>query len=606
MESNSSSQADSKTKKGAVYAALIFAAGPFISYAFVEIMECNNPFLLLNAEAILLNFGLYISLFLTVWLISGKIRFSCRASSGFCFAWGVANHYVYIFRGRAIFPCDLLSLRTAGNVAGGYNYAPDSYLISGIVIFIAYMVLTHFIPKERKRTFPGWKLFTVCAASAAAFLFVFFGTNFLQDTEIYVQQWNTTQNGFFLNFAAAVRYSFVTAPDGYSSEAAAQIAADSEVSSADSTGTSSETVTKPQNLIVIMNESFADMTMYSGLQFSEDPTPFLHTLTGSDNTISGMMFSPVTGGGTANVEFEYLTGASLSFLPSETVAYQLYMYNGAQSLVSRAAAMGYHTIAFHPYDASGWNRTSVYKWLGFDEQHYEDSVEDPEYIRKYISDSSDYKQIYKWTDETEEPVFLFNVTIQNHSGYSQGWENLSPNVSLTEGGLMEDTQYLSLMHRSDEALKELISHYENSDENTMIVFFGDHQPPLSDHFFRTAYGKSLESRTTQEVMEEYEVPFFIWANYDIPEKQDVKISSNFLGVLTAQEAGFTLSGYESFLSGVMDRLPVITTSGIISSDGQSYQRSTELNAEQQELYRRYSYLSYNYLFDKSGRLTSFY
>ena len=107
-------------------------------------------------------------------------------------------------------------------------------------------------------------------------------------------------------------------------------------------------------------------------------------------------------------------------------------------------------------------------------------------------------------------------------------------------------------------------------------------------------------------MEEYEVPFFIWANYDIPEKENVEISSNFLGVLTAQEAGFTLSGYESFLSGVMDELPVITTSGIVSSDGQIFGKASELNAEQQELYRRYSYLSYNYLFDKSGRLESFY
>jgi hypothetical protein len=82
-----------------------------------------------------------------------------------------------------------------------------------------------------------------------------------------------------------------------------------------------------------MNESFADLAgVLPNLKLSADPLPFYHSLT--KNTVKGTMISPVTGGGTANVEFEYLTGDSLAFLPSSTVAYQLYLYDGAPSLVS--------------------------------------------------------------------------------------------------------------------------------------------------------------------------------------------------------------------------------------------------------------------------------
>lgn len=88
-------------------------------------------------------------------------------------------------------------------------------------------------------------------------------------------------------------------------------------------------VTRPVNIIAIMNESFADLTIFEGLELEEDPTPFLHSMT--ENTIKGWMYSPVTGGGTASVEFEYLTGFSTLFQPPHTVAYQLYVEEGMPS-----------------------------------------------------------------------------------------------------------------------------------------------------------------------------------------------------------------------------------------------------------------------------------
>ena len=125
----------------------------------------------------------------------------------------------------------------------------------------------------------------------------------------------------------------------------------------------------------------------------------------------------------------------------------------------------------------------------------------------------------------------------------------------------------------------------------MVVFFGDHQPPLKNAFYEELYGKPLADRTTQEVLQQYAVPFFIWANYDIEERQDVVISPNFLGVLTAQTAGLPLTGYMEFLADLYEVMPAVTPVGFVTADGQFLKKS-ELNEEQRDWLRNYEILNY--------------
>ena len=188
-----------------------------------------------------------------------------------------------------------------------------------------------------------------------------------------------------------------------------------------------------------MNESFADLTLFDTLDVDQDPTPFLRTL--NENTVKGWMYSPVTGGGTASVEFEYLTGFSTIFQPPHTVAYQLYVEENMPSLAALSRACGYATTAFHPYKSSGWNRPVAYDYLDFDHQLYEEDVKDPWRIRSYVSDLSDYERIYQVTEEANAqglPAFVFNVTMQNHSGYSQGWKNLERAIQVGSGQRIAD------------------------------------------------------------------------------------------------------------------------------------------------------------------------
>ena len=141
---------------------------------------------------------------------------------------------------------------------------------------------------------------------------------------------------------------------------------------------------------------------------------------------------------------------------------------------------------------------------------------------------------------------------------------------------------------------------------TLIVFFGDHQPSLSNDFYEALYGKKLHERTTEEVLRQYAVPFFLWANYDIPEQRDVHISSSLLGVLTAQTAGLPMTGWMNFLSDLYQQIPVITPVGYQTADGTVVQHADQLTPQQQEWLRNYETLAYCALKDPSEETDRFF
>ena len=564
---------------------VVLLLGPWACLWMVEILNQNDVFQDLYAWQVLMNLIWYYILFAVCRLILGRNRRAAALAVSLAFFIGLVNHYVLRFRGRILFPADVAAWRTAANVADGFDYSMDWYMVQAGVLLVAYLFLVWACPAQKKRARLGlWKGGALWAV-IGVYCYVFFCTGALPALGIFTQQWVTQRNGFLLNFTVALRYSSVEKPEGYSEETVLKLmeAYPSVEGDADAV--------RPVNIVAVMNESFADFSVFDTFEASEDPTPFLHSL--KENTVKGWMYSPVTGGGTATVEFEYLTGFTSLFQPPHTVAYQLYVEEGMPSLAALAGAQGYETTAFHPYKSSGWNRVLAYQYLSFDHQLYQEDVENPWYIRHYISDLSDYDTIFDVT-QAQDTTFLFNVTMQNHSGYAQGWNNLERTIDLPAELTRTDSsaeQYFALARESDNALRELITYYSNVDEPTLVVFFGDHQPPLKNAFYEVLYGKKLSERTTEEVMQQYAVPFFIWANYDIEEQEDVVISPNYLGVLTAQMAGLPLTGYMNFLSQMYEVLPAITPVGFVTADGQ-FVEEEELNEEQQAWLDTYEILNY--------------
>lgn len=566
---------------------LVFLLGPWAAFWMVEILNQNDVFSDLQAWQVLMNLVWYYILFLVCRLVLGRRRRAAALAICLSFLIGLVNHYVLRFRGRILFPADVASWKTAANVADAFDFSIDVYMEQAAVLLVAYLFLVWMCQPQPKRDRLPLPVGIVAWVFCIGYSFAFFFTGMLPALGIYTQQWVTQANGFLLNFTVALRYSSVDKPDDYSHDLVLKLMDKYPSVEGDPDRT------EPINIIVVMNESFSDLTIFDKLEVSQDPTPFLHSL--SENTIKGWMYSPVTGGGTASVEFEYLTGFATIFQPPHTVAYQLYTKEGMPSLASLLGVNGYESTAFHPYKSSGWNRPIVYNNMRFDHQLYQEDVDNAYLIRNYISDQSDYETIFQITDaEQGDPQFIFNVTMQNHSSYAQGWNNLEKTVTVSDELRQADyssEQYLSLALESDQALEQLVAHYEQSSEPTMIVFFGDHQPPLKNAFYEVLYGKPLSERTTEEVMQQYQVPFFIWTNYDIEEQEGLVISPNYLGVLTAQMAGMPLTGFMNFLSRLYEEMPAITPVGIVTADGEYLERE-ELNEEQQQWLETYETLNY--------------
>ena len=318
----------------------------------------------------------------------------------------------------------------------------------------------------------------------------------------------------------------------------------------------------------------------------------------------------VFGGGTATTEFEVLTGDTMAFLPYGCSPYQMYVKRAMPGLVSGLSEQGYQTVSLHPYRATSWNRQQVYERFGFDTQLYEDAFgADAERVRSFISDSEDYRKIFEVFEskQPDTPLFLFNVTMQNHGGYVPNEsDNFEQTIHLTgeyAGKYPEVDEYLSLVKRSDAAIEELIAYFSAVDEPTAIIFFGDHQPNLPSAFYEELMETPNEEQSTEEKQKKKLASFFIWANYDIEEQQDVQISANYLTAFALDALGCTTSGYDALRLAVREQIPRINNAGYYLPDGSWFAME---NVESDTLLADYQMAQYAHLFDEKKRDDAWY
>lgn len=588
----------------------VLVLAPLLAFTLVEHLNYNDPWQDFTPMQIGLNLIWYYLLELIFYFGRGRRVSAAKWALGIAWGLGMTNHYLISFRGRTLFPGDFLTLGTAVNVAGNYDYSLDRMQRISLLILVLALLALSLLPREARIPF-AWRRFLPPVGIAGVVLAVFFGTGFVESQGIEPSMWTTRGNGLALNFSVCLKYMRVEKPEGYSRESLEQLTADTVSDGRSVTVTDPDGTTRPVNVIVIMNESFSDLSVLPGVETNRDAMPFLRSLT--ENTIKGYAYSSVFGGTTANSEYEFLTGNTTAYLPAGTVPYQMYVSDGDPTLVSQMAALGYRTIAAHPYKSSGWNRPSVYRNFGFDEVYFEADFQNREYMRGdsgtgYVTDRCDYENLLRLYEEKEEgePLFLFNVTMQNHSGYQMAWDNLPREVWLTgelEGRFQTVNQYLSLIYQSDQAFEALIDYFSQVEEPTMILMFGDHQPQVATNFYTDVLGIAPPTGLAQK---KQMVPFFLWANYDIPEAEGVELSLNYLSALLMDTARLPMTGYQKYLLELWQTAPVINTVGVRGADGAWYGENETLPAGLAEAVEGYRMLLYNNIFDKSDRLDDFF
>lgn len=586
--------------------AFYMACVPFICFCLLE--SFTHIPTNMSAPLVFLNLVLYYLLFIFVFSLTGSSKAAILIECILSFIVGIANYYTVSFRSSPILPWDLNSIGVAATVTDNYSFTvPYEVLI--IILLFTIVGVTGFKTELRLK---NWKLRGGLAVLFLSLVLVYIpGVQsktakeaFGIDDTLFTPNYIYKANGFAVSFIYNFQFIQVSEPVDYSGDSV-QVIEESmaEIAEVEIPVTTQSYTEKKPNIIVIMNEAFSDLSVLADYTTNKEVMPFINSL--SENTIKGDLYVSVLGGNTANSEFEFLTGDSLAFLPAGSVAYQQFVKDETPTLVEQLKLQGYQTAAIHPYYRSGWDRDEVYEYFGFDDTYFIQDFNNPEMIRKYVSDREAFNKILELLEDKEEgqPFFAFEVTMQNHGGYSKTYPDFTPDIKVEEIGDQPMTEsYLSLINKTDEAFEELVNAVSGMDEDTIIVMFGDHQP--SDYVASPLLELNPDrGNTLEENSKRYVVPVIIWANYDIEEKIVDKLSVNYLSSLLMDVAGLPKSGYQSYLSQLSETLPVITGNVMIDKDGNYY--SIDDHPYEKEM-NEYSILQYNHLFDVENRSDDFF
>lgn len=562
---------------------LIFIIVPIVLFYLLEAFE-HNAFEEVRSTAQLYNIFLFELIAWLLFFVTGSGRLALRIETGIAFVYGLINHYVMAFRSTPLVPWDIFSIKTAASVAGNYDFTPTEDLLKVCGAFLLVFVLLHFV----KLKFPYGVFLRIIPTICIGIILCGF-VNLLWDDDfqtnsylypfLYTPAHMTKVNGMAVTFAMDMEYIYVDKPDGYSVTRAEAILEDYAEMNTTDPGAEAE---EYPNIIVIMNEAFSDLSVLGDFVTNQDYMPYIHSLQqGNENTVTGNLMVSVTGGNTANTEFELLTGHTMDYFPVGSIPYQQYINGELPSVASQLKELGYATYGMHPYNSTGWNRNKVYPWLGFDESYFVRDFTGRRYIRDYVSDKSAYEKIIEVYENKEEgtPAFIFEVTMQNHGGYTEEYEYFTSDVHAEDLNSAQLDQYLSLMKVSDREFENLVEYFSTEQEKTIIVFFGDHQP--SDAVVRPILrwnGVNTSDMSVEQAQLRYIVPYVIWANYDIEEETEADTDISFLMAEVLERADMPTIAYQNFLL------------------------ELEKNPESEALLEQYEILQYYYMFDYQKEL----
>lgn len=238
------------------------------------------------------------------------------------------------------------------------------------------------------------------------------------------------------------------------------------------------------NIITVLLESFVDPYEYNFMTYSQDPTPFYHYL--EDNFSSGYLIMPVVGAGTANAEFEILTGMRLQHFGTGEYPYKTVLkeVENCESIASHLKSIGYGTHAVHNNGGNFYSRVNAFSKMGFDSFTSKELMDITEFTPNegWAEDSILAEETMKTLTSTEGPDLTYVITVGQHGVYPE--EQVIDNPYCEVYGLPTEeetnawTYYMHQANKTDQFMQELVTYLEALEEDTIVVFWGDHLPTM--------------------------------------------------------------------------------------------------------------------------------
>ena len=561
-------------------------------------------------------------LLLTVTCLFRNLFFGAAAVSLAVGLLSVANRIKIEVRDEPVFPRDFALLKEVGSAISSYDiHFPAAVLTAVIAVSAVFLLLGFLIglkpfPVKKLR---GWAGSLAGAAGCFALLLVFIFTaarsndlyNRIGATNLYRLSAVFNENGFPYNFCHQFTTYVLNRPEGFDRAQAEKW----DTEEPDRPGQEN----LPVNVVIVMNEAFSDVTDHPALSFDEgqDPLKHLHALRDDPRAVLGHLVVPGFAAGTANTEFDVLTGMQTNSLSLTTTSAFRTVNRNLDSLFRVFGEDGYHTSFFHPGENWFYNRENVYHWMGAEKTLFNNHMPDMKYKGSWVSDAYCGDLIEAEFEETMakgESLFHYTTTIQNHMAYTPEkygadfpYPPVYSSVPLSGAAETQLRVYAEGARDADILLGRLVDYFRQREEPVVLVYYGDHVPYLGDN--KLTYTElGMDQEPLWEEQHAYETPLVLWCNdaadgvlgwdraiaaLDLPE--DGSISASFLGAAVLELTGRGDDNvWFAFLNRLRRLAPVVQNQFYVLSDGTGTRTPDEDLAREIARWRSWTYYKLRY------------
>lgn len=446
---------------------------------------------------------------------------------------GIANNLVIKFRETPLTFSDLGMIQNALELSN--QYLSKSSIILIILLFIVVISILSFLFFKCKK----YKIKYIRNITSLLIFFALFKIllNYGLDNDIISKNfWDITggynQYGFSYSFYNSAVNNGMSKPNGYSKNTIEGIKNELDILTAENSNNktltssaiiednssnkevnSDTSIIKP-NIIIVQLESFINPNWITDIELNKNPVSNFEAL--SDDFTSGLLSVPSFGGGTANTEFEVITGMSTEFFGTgEFLFNTIASKKSIPSLAYSLKNLGYSANALHNHEGKFYTRDKVYKNLGFDSFTPIECMSPPERTPVgWPKDNVLINEICNIITSTDNPDLIFGVSVQGHGGYPNDYVE-DKEIYITNDYSKDNKNsleyYINQIYEMDQFVGNLIDAVNALDEPTIIAFYGDHFP---------AVGLATSDVSINTLKS---TPYVIWDNMNLKEDdKDIK------------------------------------------------------------------------------------
>ena len=491
--------------------AMCFALEWMSQHSFMEAMN----FVVNHTGAYLYNSFLIFSVYNLVFLTKRKTFLRMVISAVFVML-GIINCVILFNR---VTPFGFTDLSMIGDLLTMQNtnyFTADQAAMSVAAIGVYALLMVRLFIKgaQQKPKYPFWLRL---ALVVFCFVTIPFSTRILQNNGVLTNYFgNLAQGyknyGYLYGFATSILDRGMSKPKDYSDETVKSILKKTDM------GENTIDEENLPNIVVVLLESYYDVSEADFIETSEDPMPFFHYL--EENYSTGHCTVPVVGAGTCNSEFEVLTGMSCQFFgPGEYPQKTVLKQTNVESVADILGEIGYGTHVVHNNGGNFYSRANAFSMMGFDT-----------FTCKEMLDITDYTPLGSWPlddilipatmdamNSTESSDFVYTITVGTHGDYPTYQVIEDPAIEVNAKGKTEEQNwqweyYINMLHNMDTWMKNYVEALNSTGEDTLLIMFGDHLPTM---------GLTEEEIATGDL---YQTKYVTWNNFGM-EKEDMDLTT---------------------------------------------------------------------------------